>query len=112
MGVSTNVYAIYGVRLEWDDELIDMMEEYYDKTDSYGVDSICDYMCGEYMVFGILLYNSGDARWGEMCNIESIDISNLADEREEYIRRFEKLYPSKLDLISVPWKLECFVHAS
>lgn len=110
MGVSTNVYTVYGVQVEWDDDLFEALDDLYD--DPNCPFNICDGMGGEYIVLGVLLYDSGDFRWGEMNYSKSIDISTLETIRQSYIDNFKKMIPWKSHLIEVPWKLECFVHYS
>jgi hypothetical protein len=126
MGINTHVYAYWGVRTEWNHSFYDRYEEIEEKNiDTYGykgpvpideqVEVLVDGMGGEYLVFGEQLYDSGDARWGEMVNSKEIDFDGreFALKRIEYMARFKRLYPDHYDwLASKPWRLICLVHFS
>ena len=85
MGINTHVYSYWGVRTEWNRDFYDAYEEVEEaNVDQYGynkapagtqVEVLVDGMSGEYMVFGVRLYDSGDARWGEMTNSNEVEIS-------------------------------------
>jgi hypothetical protein len=125
MGVNVNVYSIWGVRTEWNTSFNDAYNELYDKNiEQYGwnkepadaqVEVLMDGMGCEYMVFGVQLYDSGDARWGEMTNSNEVDIDQtiLDGMREQYMTKFRRLYPDHYEwLNSKPWRLVNLVHFS
>lgn len=125
MGINTHVYSYWGVRTEWNRDFYDAYEEVEEaNVDQYGynkepahaqVEVLVDGMSGEYMVFGVRLYDSGDARWGEMVNSNEVEISQkiLDDMREEYMTQFKRLYPDQYEwLAAKPWRLVNLVHYS
>lgn len=125
MGINTHVYSYWGVRTEWNREFYDAYEEVEEANiDRYGygkepadaqIEILSDGMSGEYMVFGERLYDSGDARWGEMVNSNEVDIShNVLDQmREAYMSKFKQLYPDHFEwLNNKPWRLVNLVHFS
>ena len=79
------------------------------------IDVLMDGMSGEYMVFGERLYDSGDARWGEMVNSNEVEISQeiLDRMRADYMTEFKRLYPNQYEwLAAKPWRLVNLVHFS
>lgn len=117
MGINTHVYSYWGVRTEYNQEFSDAYEEVYERklAPENNVEVLFDGMSAEYMVFGVQLYDSGDARWGEMTNSNEVDIShNVLDQmRWEYMSKFRTLYPDHFDwLNSKPWRLVNLVHHS
>lgn len=114
MGININVYSYWGVRTEWNKDISERQDELYD-LDQDDVHFLSDGMSGEYMVFGVQLYDSGDARWGEMVNSNEVDIShNVLDQmRWDYMSNFKRLYPDQFEwLNSKPWRLVNLVHYS
>jgi hypothetical protein len=125
MGINTHVYSFWGVRTEWNQDFFDAYEAVEEANiDTYGYNKspadaqthvLTDGMGGEYMVFGECLYDSGDARWGEMVNSNEVDIShNVLDQmRWDYMSKFKRLYPEHFEwLNSKPWRLVNLVHYS
>lgn len=115
MGINTHVYSYWGVRTEWNDDVHRRHEELYNQKLDNAVEILMDGMSGEYMVFGVRLYDSGDARWGEMVNCNEVDISNnaLDQMRWDYMSAFKKYYPDQFAwLNSKPWRLVNLVHWS
>lgn len=125
MGINTHVYSYWGVRTEWNDAVYDRYEEIEEANcDLYGynkapagsnVDILSDGMSGNYMVFGVQLYDSGDARWGEMVNSNEVEINDavLEQMRAEYMAKFKTLYPDQHEwLAAKPWRLVNLVHYS
>lgn len=117
MGINTNVYSYWGVRTEWNEAVSNRWHE-LDQQDigpREDIEILVDGMGGEYMVFGVQLYDSGDARWGEMRNSNEVDIShNVLDQlRWDYMSKFKTLYPDQFEwLNSKPWRLVNLVHWS
>jgi len=125
MGINVNVYSIWGVRTEWNKEFYDAYEEIEEANiDTYGynkspadaqVEVLMDGMGGEYMVFGVELYDSGDGRWGEMVNSNEVDIypEKMDTLKHEYMEKFKRLYPDHFEwLAAKPWRLVNLVHYS
>src|SRR6056297_1102416 len=104
MGINVHVYSIYGVRTEWNEPFSDAFEAVEEANiDTYGynkspadaqVEVLMDGMGGEYMVFGVELYDSGDGRWGEMVNSNEVDIypEKMDTLKHEYMEKFKRLY--------------------
>ena len=125
MGINTHVYSYWGVRTEWNDEFYSAYEDIEEANDEeYGynkapaeaqIEVLLDGMNCEYMIFGERLYDSGDARWGEMNNSNEVDIypEKLDILHYEYMEQFKRLYPDHYEwLNSKPWHLVNFVHYS
>jgi len=125
MGINVHCYSYWGIRTEWNKEFYDAYEEIEEANiDTYGYNKepadaqakvLMDGMSGEYMVFGERLYDSGDARWGEMVNSNEVEINQtiLDTMREEYMAKFRQLYPEHFGwLNSKPWRLVNLVHYS
>lgn len=125
MGINVNVYSIFGVRTEWNEQFSEAYnaveeancEKYgYNKSPADSqVEVLMDSMSCEYMIFGVELYDSGDARWGEMVNSNEVEIDQdiLDQMRKEYMSKFKSLYPEQYDwLAAKPWKLVNLVHYS
>ena len=114
MGINIHVYSYWGVRTEWNKDISERQDELYD-LDQDDVDFLSDGMSCEYMVFGELLYDSGDSRWGEMVNSNEVEISQeiLDTMREEYMTQFKLRYPDQYEwLAAKPWRLVNLVHFS
>lgn len=114
MGINTHVYSYWGVRTEWNKDISERQDELYD-LDQDDVDFLSDGYSCEYMVFGVQLYDSGDARWGEMTNSNEVDIypEKLDTLRYEYMEQFKLRYPDQYEwLAAKPWRLVNLVHWS
>lgn len=117
MGINIHCYSYWGVRTEYNREVSERIDEIYDMDidPADDVEILCDGMMGEYMVFGVQLYDSGDSRWGEMVNSNEVEINQtiLDTMREDYLNKFKKLYPEQYDwLAEKPWRLVNLVHYS
>jgi hypothetical protein len=117
MGINVHVYSYWGVRTEWNEAVSDRIEEVYDMkiNPADDVEILCDGMDGEYMIFGVQLYDSGDSRWGEMINSNEVDIypEKMENLRHDYMTKFKNLYPDQFEwLDSKPWRLVNLVHYS
>lgn len=112
MGINTHVYTVYGVRLEWDQEFYDIYEELDEALlDEFGyskrppedrqIETVIDGMCGDYMILGHIIYDSGDFRYCEdMNNYQEIDTHNLESIERLYKEKFKRLYPDHYHLIA------------
>jgi hypothetical protein len=111
MGISTHYYTVHGVKLEWNDEFNEAYDEVYDDEDTPIV--ILDSMSGEYMVFGKILYDSGDLRWSNFKDaFVEIDLNSLTDIEIDYKKEFIGKFPQFASLVEQPFKLMTFVHYS
>jgi hypothetical protein len=109
MGVSQNVYTVYGVKVDYDNSLSDLMYE-GDQYAEFEKIVIADGMGGEYMVIGAILFDSGDARWEPMEGFAEIDITDLPGKQAEVREQFTRLAEPYARLLDAPWKLMTFVH--
>lgn len=112
MGVSTNFYTIFGVKLDWNDEFSDAYNDRYDNPELPNV--ILDGMCGEYIVLGKILWDSGDMRYGfeDSVGTGEIDLASRPQVEAEYREKFLKVFPDFAHLIDKPFKLICLAHYS
>jgi hypothetical protein len=112
MGIDTHFYTMHGVKTKWNDEFHDAYDEVYDDNDTPFV--LMESMCGEYMIFGTVLYDSGNLRWGEINNdCVEIDIGKLHNLEFEYRKEFEAKFPQFVEtLLKEPFKLMTFAHYS
>lgn len=112
MGISTNFYCVYGVRTDWDNEFSELYDAVYDDPDTFQV--IFDGMSGEYMVFGKILFDSGDARFGyeegDIFNKHTID--QLKKLEVKYRTAFAKKFPDCKILDDREFSVLSFVHYS
>lgn len=111
MGISTNIYTFYGVKIGYDEAFTEAYDEVYNDLK---VPVIIDGMMGEYIVFGEQLFDSGDFRYGmedgDSCS--ETELEALSELREKYIEEFCKYLPEFRHLIDVEWKIICFTHYS
>lgn len=117
MGINIHVYSYWGVRTEYNNDVSDRWHELDEQDISpvNDVEILMDGMSGEYMVFGVQLYDSGDSRWGEMINSNEVEINDAILEtiRSEYMNKFKQLYPDQYEwLAAKPWRLVNLVHYS
>ncbi len=118
MGINIHCYSYWGVRTEWDEAVSDRWNELdseHDIDPKDDVEILMDGMGGVYMVFGVMLYDSGDARWGEMVNSNEVEVNDaiLETMRSEYMNKFKQLYPDQYEwLAAKPWRLVNLVHYS
>ena len=109
MGVNINSYVVYGVKLNrYDDNFSDKFNE----VDNTGPTCILDGMCGEWMVFGKILFDSGDARHGfeNGDEFKTLDLGALAEIEHQYRREFAESYPEFVHLIEEPFRLHAFLY--
>ncbi len=111
MGISTHYYTVYGIKHEYNDDFSEATDEVYDDHDMPTV--ISDSMGGGYMIFGKILYDSGDQRWGDIEDVfVEIDMESLPSIEEEYKKKFIAKFPQFESLMDEPFKLMTFVHYS
>lgn len=125
MGINMHVYTVYGVRLPWNDAFYEAYEEIEEAlVDEFGygkpqpadrqIEVIIDAMMGEYMVFGLKLYDSGDFRYcDDMNSYQEIEEVGLFGKWFDYKERFARLYPDHVHLLEgVQPKLINLIHYS
>jgi len=125
MGINMHVYTVYGVKLPWDDAFHEAYEEIEEAlTDEFGwgkpqpadrqIETIMDAMMGEYMVLGLILYDSGDFRYcDDMNNYQEIEDVGLFGKWFDYKEQFARLYPDHVHLLEgVQPKLINLIHYS
>lgn len=112
MGVSTNWYSIYGLRIEWDDALAEQYDEVYDNKDTPFI--LMDCYSSEYMILGSLLFDSGDYRWGfdGGDTYKEYITENLLEKEKEYKEQFIAKFPNLKHLVESNFKLISMVHYS
>jgi len=125
MGILTHYYTVYGVYVKsYDDEL---SEELYGEGDLYKLfeDGTLpkDFgliMDDDHMVFGKILFDSGDLRWNDFkdtfveIEVDFVEIEEdaLAEHKAQYIEQFMNYFPSFGYYMDHEWKLMTFMHLS
>lgn len=107
MGISVNYYTIYGVKLAWNKEFNETLEELgYGHNETPFV--LKDVMSGKYIILGKVLHE-----WDEYGDCFSeIDIDSLSDYEEQYRQEFVAKFPEFATLLDHPFKLMTLVHYS
>lgn len=115
MGVSINVYGFFGVRLNWNDQLNDAFEEFWnDNREQDLPDYAFDSMTGDYQVLGVRLFDSGDFRYGaeDGDGCTKLDLESLADQEQKYKDDFINKFPQFAEIMEEPFKILMFTHYS
>lgn len=111
MGINTHYYTVFGIKLDWNDEFNEAYDEVYDDDDTPTV--ILESMCGEYLILGDILYDSGNLRWGDMKDaFVEIDTEKLPELEAKYKQEFIAKFPEFKELVAKPFKLMTFMHLS
>jgi hypothetical protein len=113
MGVDTNFYTIYGVKIDWNDDFNEAYDAVYDDPDTPWV--LMDGMSGKYMIFGQLLFDSGNMRWGfeDGQQYTEISLDNLEGIATYYCRNFAQKFPKFQNLIKTEdFRVMSLVHFS
>ena len=118
MGINTHYYTVYGVHIEsYDNELSDAL---YGEGDLYStieecpdLDIIMDGMGGNYMIFGKVLFDSGDLRWSKIKDtFVEVDTEKLPEYKDKCVEQFMNYFPAFGHYMDHEWKLMTFVHYS
>lgn len=121
MGISTHYYTVYGVHVDsYDDKLSEVLYEeehrhslFEDGTLPSDFGLIMDSMGADYMVFGKILFDSGDLRWNDFKDtFVEISLDKLADYKRDYIRKFAEHFTEFDHYLETEWKLMTFMHLS
>src|ERR1035437_10463759 len=98
MGVSTNIYTYYGIKIPYNQEFADAYDNVYENCP---VDVLIDGMGGDYIVLGKKLFDSGDFRWDmeDGDDFKEIDPDELADIERDYKLAFIVGFPQFAHLI-------------
>lgn len=114
MGINTHYYTVYGVKIDYNDDLGEALDEVWDelqKEDDLAI--IADAMGGEYMVIGKILFDSGDLRFNDFKDsFEVISNGELPIYRIDVTNAFSRLFHKFTDLLDGDWNLMTFVHYS
>jgi len=116
MGISQEVYTVYGWELTVTPEFNVWLEE-VDYEYPKGI--IYDGMSGEYVVIGSILFESGDARWEPLTGFSSFTLKHAEDRLNQQLysweydhdklwTKFQVMFP---ELKSAP-EFHTFVHYS
>ena len=111
MGTSANIYGIYGVKLEFNDEF----SELYDELDPLDpdFDVIVDGMGGEYIIIGHKFFDSGDMLRGDTDDeLAVIDPAMLSGIETKCKLAFTKAFPDHANLVDAPFSLIVVTHWS
>lgn len=113
MGVSTNFMLIWGTKLPWHQEFADFYEEKYPQS-AQGPWILFDGMGGEYILLGVKLWDSGDARWGfeDGDPHKAIDPATLPALEQAYKDHFQREYPEFSYLMFSNFQLHALAHFS
>ncbi len=113
MGISTNVYTYYGIKVErYDEAFSKAYDEKYDDPQCPNV--LFDGIDAEYMILGKCLFDSGDFRWDmeDGDDLQEIDLAQLPKYEIEYKEKFRKFFPEFAHLVDKPFKIMTFTHYS
>ena len=95
MGISTKVYTIYGWKVAPLGALVDWVEGKFEGVWPDG--AIADYDF-ENIYVGAIMFESGDARWGEMCGESSFSEAEADDQLTKWILNNKDFY-TKLQIL-------------
>ena len=115
MGINTHYYTVYGIKHDWDSVPEEFREQDYDEAwnDDDTPNIIIDGMSGSYIIFGEILFDSGNLRWGDMEDVfVEIDLAALPEIESKYKAEFIAKFPKWKDLVDKPFNLMTFAHYS
>lgn len=121
MGINSHYYTVYGVHIDhYDDKLSEVLYEEENRysllengtlSEDFGL--IMDGMGGDYMVFGKILFDSGDLRWNDIKDVfVKVPLDELTKYRLEYTQSFATHFPEFAHYLDGEWALMTFVHYS
>lgn len=115
MGINTHYYTVYGVYVDsYDMDFHEAWDElYYEIKDNKNLAIIMDGYSANYMIFGKILFDSGDLRWSEVEDVHvNIDLTKLEEYKAKCVEQFMNYFPSFGFYMDYEWKLMTFVHYS
>jgi len=115
MGIDTHYYTVYGVYVEsYDEELSVAWDEVYEEVkDNKDMQLIMDGMGGDYMIFGKIIFDSGNLRWGDMEDVHvDVDLNKLPEYKDKCVEQFMNYFPTFGHYMDHEWKLMTFAHYS
>ena len=95
MGISTEVYTIYGWKIKSNDTIYTWLEEELDGSYPKGVIPDYDF---ENIYVGAIMFESGDARRGEMYGESSFSEEEAEDQLTKWIINNQDFYIKVCDL--------------
>ena len=95
MGISTKVYTIYGWKIESNKNIFTWLEEKLRGDYPKGVIPDYDF---ENLYVGAIMFESGDARWGEMCGESSFSEKESDDQLTKWMLENKEFY-TKLQIL-------------
>ena len=112
MGVSCHFYTIHGIKIAWDESFNEAYDEVYIDKDTPFI--LFDGMGGEYIIFGNIIFNSGDMRWGfeDGDSFREIDMLQIPIDEIAYKEFFKKKFPNFAHYMETPFKIMTLVHYS
>ena len=110
MGTNINVYTVYGIKVPYDKAFSEAYNDYLSENlaKPNKIGAILDFMMGDYMILGPILYCSGDFRYMEdMNDYQETDPDHLHQMKNNYYWNFEKNFPDYIDLLGKGdgWKI-------
>ena len=112
MGISTHFYTVWGIHLEWGDDV----KQFVENDDIYSCSApwvLVDGMGGDYIILGKCLFDSGDIRYGaDRDTFVEVDTGSLPALEQEYKEAFVKMYPDYAHFVDEPFKLMTLSHYS
>ena len=114
MGINSHYYTVYGVHMDWDEDFQDEYDQVYDDVGKAGVDVIVDGMCGEYIVVGKILFDSGDLRYSDYKDtFVKIDLDSLEDIKVNAMMELIEVMPKNAyRFAEADWQLMTLLHLS
>lgn len=112
MGVSTNWYTLIGVKHNFDDKFTEAWDNVYSDEDTPYV--LIDCMSGEYMIFGEVLFDSGDYRYGfeDGDSYKEYSLEEISEKEKNYKESFVRKFPEFAHLVNVQFKVISVAHYS
>lgn len=106
MGINIRDYVIYGRKLPWDDDFMELSHDTVDVIDE-GMDC-------ETIFVGPVLWRSEDYRWcdGDGDGLVEIDIQSLPTLEAEYKKKFIEAFPEYKEWMVGPFTLYAFTRYS
>lgn len=112
MGTSTNFYVYLGIKIDFDDELHEEYDPIYGDPNTPNIIPEC--ICGEYMILGEILFNSGDYRFyfEDYKHDQRVNPKDLISIEKEYKENFIKTFPKFSHYMEKDFELQMIMHFS